>query len=138
MTIKKIAGLLLLLMFSAVVKANIAVIVNPAFSEAIDKNYIKRIFLGKEQLLPSGDKVSVLEIDNEDSLYATFCKLVVEKRPDRYKAYMAKKIFTGKAAPLKRVGSTKEMKDLVASSNDFIGYIPASEVDDSVKVLHTF
>ncbi|WP_448566750.1 phosphate ABC transporter substrate-binding protein [Thalassotalea ganghwensis] len=138
MLIKKLILVMLLGIVSTVAKANIAVIVNPAFSEAIDQSYIKRIFLGKEQLLPSGNKVSVLEIDNEEPLYATFCELVVDKRPDRYKAYMAKKIFTGKAAPLKRVGSTKEMKEIVASSTDFIGYIPASEVDDTVKVLHTF
>ncbi|WP_440053817.1 hypothetical protein ACSLBF_13085 [Pseudoalteromonas sp. T1lg65] len=130
--------LTLMMCFSAQSLANIAIIAHPSFSQELDKNYIKRIFLGKEQLFPSGDKVMILEIDNEDKIYESFCQHVVDKQPERYKAFMARLIFTGKVAPLKRVASSQEMKQLVVADTSTIGYIPVSEVDDSIKVLATF
>ena len=48
------------LLFSVSVSANIAIIVNKDFSETVDKNYVKRIYLGKEQLFPSGSKIMIL------------------------------------------------------------------------------
>ncbi|NOU51983.1 hypothetical protein HG263_15730 [Pseudoalteromonas sp. JBTF-M23] len=126
----------LLLSFSA--NANLVIIANKNFSENLDKEYVKRIFLGKEQLLPSGSKIMILEMDNESDTFAEFANSVVEKQPERYKAYMARQIFTGKMPPLQRVGSSAEMKELVSKDNYTIGYILKSEVDNTVKVILSF
>ena len=126
------------LLFSVSVSANIAIIVNKDFSETVDKNYVKRIYLGKEQLFPSGSKIMILEMDNDSNLFVEFSGAVVDKKPERYKAYIARQIFTGKMPPIQRVSSANEMKELVAKDKTTIGYIASSEVDDSIKVIASY
>ena len=50
-------------------------------------------------------------------------------------ALWAQNIFAGKGLPPKVATPGAEMKRLVATNRNAIGYIRASEVDDTVKVL---
>jgi ABC-type phosphate transport system substrate-binding protein len=47
-------------------------------------------------------------------------------------------IFTGKGTPPKQSGSDADVKALIAKNPNMIGYIDASAVDGSVKVVHKF
>ena len=51
------------------------------------------------------------------------------------KSYWAKRIFTGKGTPNDIQHSESDVKSWVAGGADHIGYVSASAVDDSVKVL---
>jgi len=53
------------------------------------------------------------------------------------KAYWSRLVFTGKGKPPMSVGSASEMLSAVAADSSAIGYVDASQVNDSVKVVLT-
>lgn len=134
-----LASLLGTAVFTAQVQAETAVIVHPDNpSTSLDPSEISRIYLGKSKKFPNGS--SVIPIDQSDSaaIRDSFLSSVMEKSASQVKSYWSKRIFTGKGTPPKQVASSAEMKELVASNPATIGYIDASEVDASVKVVYSY
>ena len=64
-----------------------------------------------------------------------FYTKVTSKSAAQVKAAWSRLVFSGKATPPKEVGSSAEVKKLVASNQNAVGYIEKSAVDASVKVL---
>ncbi|WP_354668340.1 phosphate ABC transporter substrate-binding protein [Colwellia sp. E2M01] len=132
-------SLLLTLCFtSSVAFADVAVIVNPGNNSEISDDDIQRIFLGKNKSFSNGESVMAINLGSGNEQRSEFEEKVLGKSSSQVKAYWSKLIFSGKAKPLKEVGSDGEILSLVASSPDAIGYVDASKVDDSVKVVKTF
>lgn len=63
---------------------------------------------------------------------------IIGKSASQLKSYWSKLVFTGKGTPPQEVSSEDEIKKLVASNPNMIGYIDAANVDSSVKVALTF
>lgn len=118
--------------------AEIAVIVNPGNSSNLDTESINRIFLGKTKSFPNGQSVTPVNQKENSSVRNEFDNKVLEKSPSQMKAYWSKLIFTGKGTPPEEVGDDAAMKAKVASDASAIGYIDASAVDATVKVVQTF
>lgn len=118
--------------------ADTAVIVHPSNNDAIDKDLVAKIFLGKVKSWPSGGNTLPVNLKEGADIRTKFDETVLEKSSSQVKSYWSKLMFTGKGTPPKEVDSGKEVKALIAENPATIGYIDASEVDSSVKVVFTF
>lgn len=124
------------LLFSAVALAEVAIIANPASGASeLDAKTAKKLFLGKAKSIPGMSSFTLVGQDDDSPTKAKFTKSITKKNLKKYKAYWSKMIFSGKGIPPKELANDAEVKAYVASHADAIGYVDASVVDDSVKVL---
>ena len=116
--------------------AEVAIIANPnSGAPELDAKTAKKLFLGKIQSLPGMSTLTLVGQPDSSPTKAEFAKKVTKKGLDKYKAYWSKMIFSGKAVPPKELANDAEVKAYVSSHADAVGYVDASAVDDSVKVL---
>jgi ABC-type phosphate transport system substrate-binding protein len=111
--------------------AEVVVVVNPANSEAVSKDQVASVFLGKSTAFTPIDQADGSAIRGE------FYKKVADKDAAQAKALWSKLVFTGKATPPKEVGSSADVKKAIAANPKGIGYIEKSAVDATVKVVLT-
>lgn len=111
--------------------AEVVVVVNPANADAVTKDQIANVYLGKS--------TAFAPIDQSDgsAIRGEFYKKVADKDAAQAKALWSKLVFTGKATPPKEVGSSADVKKAVAANPKAIGYIEKSAVDATVKVVLT-
>jgi ABC-type phosphate transport system substrate-binding protein len=110
---------------------SVAVIANPKHGGALSADQVANVFLGK-----SSDMTGV-DLPDGNAVRDAFYQKVTGKDAAQVKAYWAKLVFTGKAQPLKEMGSDAEVKKFVAANPNAIGYIDKGAVDGSVKVVLT-
>jgi hypothetical protein len=134
----KIKFLLSTILFSSYCMADIAVIVHPSNSNAIDSATISRIFLGKEKSFADGAQAVPINQTESSAITEEFNTDVLNKSSSQLKAYWSKLVFTGKGSPPKDVTDDAEAIKLIAANPNMIAYIDASKVDGSVKVVGTF
>jgi ABC-type phosphate transport system substrate-binding protein len=123
------AALALSLAVSA--SAEVVVVVNPANADAVSKDQIANVFLGKSTAFAPIDQADGSAVRGE------FYKKVADKDAAQAKALWSKLVFTGKATPPKEVASSADVKKAIAANPKAIGYIEKSAVDASVKVVLT-
>lgn len=84
----------------------------------------------------SGAGIQVL-IDQPESSEArqVFYSKVAEKTPVQVKAIWSRLVFSGKGTIPKEVSNSEEVKKLLNSNPDAIGYIEKAAIDSTVKVL---
>jgi len=119
------------LVLSAPAFADVVVVVNPANNDAVSKEQVANVFLGKSTALTPIDQPDGSAIRGE------FYKKVADKDAAQAKALWSKLVFTGKATPPKEVSSSADVKKAIAANPKAIGYIEKSAVDASVKVVLT-
>ena len=110
---------------------SVAVVVSSKNANTPSQEQISSIFLGK-----SNEMVGVDQTDSR-AIREIFYQKVTGKEGPQLKAYWAKLVFTGKAQPLKELGSDVEVKRFIASTPNSIGYIDKTSVDSSVRVVLT-
>ena len=116
--------------------AELAVIVHPGNSlQAITKDELKRIYLGKNKEFPNGLKIAALDHKKESQKKVEFYKKIVGKSLSQVSAYWSRLIFTGKGVPPRTLKSDAEIKEWVASHPGSIAYINVKNADDRVKVI---
>lgn len=127
------------LVVSAVAFAETAVIVSASNgNNALDREIIERIFTGKSNSFPDGTQAIPVDQNEGNAAREAFNASVLGKSASQLKAYWSRLIFTGKGTPPKESGNDADVKDLVAKNPNVIGYVDASVVDGSVKVVYTF
>lgn len=114
------------------------VIVNPDVNTELSQQDVERLFLAKTKTFPDGSGAVPVNQQEESAIRVTFDSRINGKSEAQMKSYWAKLIFTGKAIPVKQLGSDQEILEFVANHPGAIGYIDAANVDDSVKVLFSF
>ncbi len=122
-------------LFSSAAFSEIAVIVNPANANSVDVDEIKRIFLGKQSSFADGSAATPIDQSEGSAPVEEFNQKVLSRSSSQLKAYWSKLIFTGKGKPPQKLGSDADVVKAVAAEADKIGYVNASAVDGSVKVL---
>lgn len=131
----KVFGAAFVLMASPV-WAEVAVIVHPSAAFAdLSEDDISRLFLGKAKSFPNGEAAVPINQDEGSPSRDKFNDSVVKKNAAQLKAYWSQLVFTGKGTPPKDAGKDGDVKKLVASNPNMIGYIDSSAVDGSVKVV---
>ncbi len=123
------------LLSPALLGAETVVIVHPSNAAALSKEDVSRIFLGKMPSFPGGGQAVALNLKEGNPQRQSFEAGYLDKTAAQLKAYWSQMVFTGKGTPPKEVDSEEEMKQLVATNPNLIGYIDASKVDASVKAV---
>ncbi len=116
---------------AAMAQAEVAVIVNPAAAKAPSQSDVANIFLGKDKSMKGIDQAGWTPV--KEAFYAG----VTSKNESQLKSYWSGLIFTGKGQPLPSVADDAAVVAKVAAEADAIGYVDASAVNGSVKVLFT-
>ncbi|MBW8336907.1 hypothetical protein [Stutzerimonas stutzeri] len=116
---------------AAMAQAEVAVIVNPAAAKAPSQSDVANIFLGKDKSMKGIDQAGWTPA--KEAFYAG----VTSKNESQLKSYWSGLIFTGKGQPLPSVADDAAVVAKVAAEADAIGYVDASAVNGSVKVLFT-
>jgi ABC-type phosphate transport system substrate-binding protein len=116
----------------------IAVIVNPKNATAsITADQVEQLFLGKSTALPGGGSANPVDQSDGSPIRDDFYQKATGKSNAQVKAIWSRLIFSGKSTPPKALGSSADVKKLVASDPNAIGYIEKSAADASVKVVLT-
>ena len=131
-------SLSLVVAFSSVASAEVAVIVSPSNTNTISESDISRAFLGKLKTYGDGQAIEAVNSKAGTASRGEFEKLVLKKSAAQVKAYWSKRLFTGKGKPLKELASDAEVLSYVAATPNAIGYVDAASVDSSVKVIKQF
>ena len=114
----------------------VAVIVHPSAGiESLTEDDIARLFLGKSKSFPGGAQAVPINQNEGSAVREKFNETVCKKNASQYKAYWSQLVFTGKGTPPKDGGDDAGVKALVAANTNMIGYVDASVVDASVKVV---
>jgi ABC-type phosphate transport system substrate-binding protein len=114
---------------------DIVIIVNRDNTNVVDASFVQRVYVGTVKGWPDGTKVMVLDQPEGSEAREAFCASVLKKSVTNVKAIWSQNIFTGKALPPKITTPDLAIKQTVASNVGAIGYIHASQLDATVKVL---
>lgn len=136
----KVLSLLLLTLSLAAteLKAEIAVVVNPANANAVSADDLNRLFLGRASSFADGSKATPLNLVEGQASREEFDNKVLNRSSSQLKAYWSKLVFTGKGTPPKELADDAAVKAAVAADATAIGYISSGSADASVKVVATF
>jgi ABC-type phosphate transport system substrate-binding protein len=102
---------------------------------ALDSAQVADIFLGKTTRFPDGSLATPIDLNEESALRERFYAHYTGKSPAQVKAHWAKIIFTGRGQPPRQAMSSAEAKKMIVDNPQAIGYLEASQVDNSVRVL---
>lgn len=117
--------------------AEVAVIVHPSSGvDALTEEDVSRLFLGKAKSFPDGAQAVPINQNEGSAIRDKFNEAVCKKNASQYKAYWSQLVFTGKGTPPKDGGDDAAVKALIAANPNMIGYVDASQVDASVKVVY--
>lgn len=120
---------------SAVHAADVVVIANKANTNAGDSAFVAKVYTGEAKTWADGAVVNAYDQGEDNPIRADFYTAVVGKSLSNMQALRAQNVFSGRGLPPKVVDSDAETKKAVAANKNAIGYIRASSVDATVKVL---
>jgi len=134
-SLKVLAALTLISVFSLSHAGAVVVVGASSPIGASGESDVVKAFLGKKKDLGG---VSVVPIDQTEGTGARqdFYANVVKKSEAQLKSYWSRLIFTGKGQAPQVVGGDAEVKSMVASNPNIIGYIDEGAVDGTVKVIY--
>lgn len=114
---------------------NVLVIVNKDNPNTVDRTYIRQIYMATAKVWPDGAPVVVFDQGEESEARDLFYTTIVGKSAANMRALWSQNIFTGKGLPPRIATPDEQMKRTVAGNRNAIGYIRASALDASVRVL---
>lgn len=100
----------------------------------LSENEVRQLFTGQTRAI-KGERIQTLDLPVNEAARIEFYQKLLNRSPDQMRSYWARMIFTGQGQPPREVSGQREMKLLVGSSANQVGYLPADEVDDSLRVL---
>lgn len=115
--------------------ADVVVIVNKANANTVDKAFVVKVYTGEAKNWPDGGPVFALDQGEDNPIRADFNSSVLGKSSGNMKALWAQNIFAGKGLPPKVVDPDADVKKIIRTNKNAIGYIRAASVDDTVKVV---
>ncbi|MGL1902289.1 MAG: hypothetical protein OCC49_09145 [Fibrobacterales bacterium] len=111
------------------------VIVNPANGlSSIDKGELKRIFTGKVKKI-DGKKVVPVNMNYDTPTAAAFLPEVTGKDVGKYKKFWVEQMIKGKGTAPMIKANVAGVKAIVSQIPGAVGYIPAADVDATVKKI---
>lgn len=117
--------------------AELVVIVGKSGPDAMTKEQVADVFLGKAASLPGGAAAAPQDQPESSPLRDEFYTKVTGKSAAQAKAYWSKLAFTGKGTPPPEAANSAAVKKAVAGAAGGIGYIEKAAADASVKVVLT-
>jgi phosphate transport system substrate-binding protein len=117
--------------------SDLAVVVNKANTTSnLTKSELRKLVLGEQESWPGGVKVAVALRAPGNPERVAVLKVVCRMSEDEYVQHAMHSDFVGAAANAPRImGSPAAVRQLVSSVPGAIGFLPMSEVNDTVKVV---
>ena len=126
---------------STVAMADVAIISNPGANiGAIDASDVRKIFLGERKSFPNGTYATPInhaEGSQDRNIFFHNILNITEQAHDKHWLRKQKRSMRTIGYRPEEVGSSTVVLETVANTSGGIGYIDASMVNDSVKVLMT-
>ena len=136
MTPRSIAIFAALVTVLAVSSARAGHLVVVTHSESVihtlSREQVSRIFLGRLKLLPTGERVTVVEAG---PLRERFYQKLLGRNLAEVNAYWARLQFSGRTQPPLRLASSEDALAAVLAERNVVGYIDADLLDPRAKVL---
>jgi hypothetical protein len=129
-----VLAILLLAAASASERESVAVIVNPARRVELSVDDLAQIYLRRKRFWNDGAPMVPLNLPSAHPFRERFSRQVLRRSDARLAEYWNREYFYGILPPA-TLASTEAMRRYVASDPNAIGYLPASQVDGSVRVL---
>ena len=133
----RLAALLSGLLTAGTASAEVVVIVGKGGPDALSKEQVSDVFMGKAASLPGGAAAAPQDQPESSPLRDEFYTKVTGKSAAQAKAYWSKLAFTGKGTPPPEAANSAAIKKAVAGTPGGIGYIEKAAVDGTVKVVLT-
>ena len=131
-----VATLGLGLMTVGAAQAELAIVVNPAYSgNSISTAEVRNLFQGKSNKLPNGVRAKMVDLPSGNAARAEFLSEVLHQSESELNRYWSRLIFSGKGRPPEVLDSADAVKRWVALNPEGIAYINSKDVDRSVKVV---
>lgn len=135
----RVAGLsIALVLLAAVTTAGqdlgMAVIVHPDRRAEVSLGDVAQIYLRRKRFWDDGSPVVPLNLPSGTPLRGRFSDLVLRQSDTSLADYWNRQYFQGTLPP-STLASTGAVRRYVASDRNAIGYVPASEVDESVRAV---
>ncbi|MFL6698047.1 MAG: hypothetical protein ACJ8GJ_12825 [Vitreoscilla sp.] len=119
-------------------QAGIAVVVGASSPAAkLSAEQVAQLFLAKTSALPGAGQAVLIDQSEGAAVRDAFYVQVTGKSAAQVKALWSRLVFSGAAQLPQALASGGDVKKFVSGNANAIGYIDASEVDASVKVLLT-
>lgn len=116
--------------------AEVVVIVNADNStSSMTKSELARLFLGKTTSFDDGTRAVVVNQTTANSSRGIFDSQLLGKSTSQINAYWSKLMFSGGGTPPPELNGDLAVLLHVASNPNAIGYIEATTVNESVKVV---
>jgi hypothetical protein len=115
----------------------LAIVVNRSNPvENLSFKELRKIFLGERNHWPNGHRIAVAMLYYGQPERQTILRFVYRMQEDQYQDYLLKGMFRGEvfAAP-KTLDSPLILRKFIFNAPGGIGYLRATDLDDSVKVV---
>lgn len=103
----------------------------------LDKQQVRDLFLGKSSSFPDGTLAIPIEQRDGTQDRQQFHASITNKTQAQLKSYWSKILFAGIASPPMQVPSASDVRKLVSSNPNMIGYLEREQLDSSLKVVFT-
>ncbi|MCK4706621.1 MAG: phosphate ABC transporter substrate-binding protein [Gammaproteobacteria bacterium] len=126
------------MLISTAATAELAIIGHPDIDTGLlDTQNIRKLFLGERQSFPSGLRATPFNHSAGSPDRKEFFSLVLNMPESSHKRHWKRKVSVGAGNYPTELGSHDAVLKSIANTPGSIGYIDASKVDNSVKVLLT-
>jgi ABC-type phosphate transport system substrate-binding protein len=112
----------------------VVVIVHPRRPVKLSLEEVAQIYLRRRRFWDDGAAIVPLNMASDAPLRAQFAERVLNQSQARLADYWNRQYFQGILPPA-TLASTEAVRRYVASEPNAIGYVPASEVNRSVRVV---
>ncbi|MGH8443302.1 MAG: phosphate ABC transporter substrate-binding protein [Nevskiaceae bacterium] len=112
----------------------VAVIVHPARGAELTVDDLAQIYLRRKRHWDNGEEIVPLNLASGLPQRAQFSQRVLRQTEARLADYWNRRYFDGVMPPA-TLASTAAVRRYVAADRHAIGYVPAAEVDKTVRVI---
>ena len=103
-------------------------------ADALSQDEIKNIFLGRKTMWGDGHTIHFVTLQTGRT-HASFLDTYVGKTSPQFNNYWKKQVFTGRGKAPKSYRTAQGIIDYVSTTSGAIGYIPADEYHEHLKVI---
>ena len=97
---------------------------------------LRKLFLGERNHWPNGHRVAIAMLDYGQPERQTVLRLIYRMDENEYQDHLLREVFRGDVfVPPKTLASPAVVRKFVFNAPGAIGYVRASDVDDTVKVV---
>ncbi len=117
-------------------RADLVVVVNARSNvDALTRDQVTNIFLGRYRLLPSGMTAMPIDQPAGQTEKARFYRLLVNKDLTEIDAYWARLVFSGKTPPPRQADTPKAVVQWLAHERSAIGYMERAQADSRFNIV---